>query len=109
MSKEQRRAALIALSLIASASGGYIAKDDLIAIGQRYCGPTPQAVLELPGGQEIPATPQAITTINASPGVSGVKVKLKLIEATGLLAAWCDPDRQTLEETVDMTLKKGDQ
>lgn len=127
ITKEQRRAAFIALSLLASAGGGYVAKDELIAIGQRYCGPVPKAVLEL--DQELakkvyerntgfPSTNLEITEVEATPknieavnelGARGVKVKLDLGKAQGLLAAWCDPDRQRLDDTVDLKLTKGAQ
>lgn len=127
VTKEQRRAALIALSLLASAGGGYVAKDELIAIGQHYCGPVPKAVLELDQDlakkvyeevsgfpstnlliTEVAATPQNIDAVNKL-GPKGVKVKLDLGKAQGLLAAWCDPDRQRLDDTVDLKLTKGAQ
>lgn len=108
VTKQQRRAALIALMLTASTGGGYVAKDDLIAIGQRYCGPVPRAVLELPDGQRMEATPQNVANINAGNPTS-VIVKLDLGKAQGLLAAWCDLDRQRLDDGIDMQLTKGDQ
>lgn len=108
VTKEQRRAALIALMLTASASGGYVAKDELLAIGQRYCGPVPRAIIEKLDGTRIPATPENIERVNQE-GAQGVTIKLDLGKAQGLLAVWCDPDRHTLEENVEMTLKKGDQ
>ncbi len=121
VTKEQRRAALIALSLLASAGGGYVAKDDLIAIGQRYCGPVPTAVLELTEpaktelkrlGIEMPtleATEDNLKLINANPTVAKhTIIKLNLGEAHGMLAAWCDPDRQRLDDTVAVTLTKGE-
>ena len=101
---QQRRAALIALALTASASGGYIAKDQLITIGQRFCGPTPHAVLVYHGQEQI-ATPEAIKAL-ADAGIRS-DVKLTLGEAQGLLANWCNPDRQQLTDVVETQLTKG--
>ena len=132
VTKEQRRAALIALIMTASAGGGYVAKDELIAIGQRYCGPVPKAVLELyphdrpedraiaeriAASEGIPfnssgdrllidATPRALQIVNEM-GPKGVKVKLDLGKAQGLLASWCDPDRQQINDDVTTKLTKG--
>ena len=106
--KEQRRAALIALGLLTAAGGGYVAKDDLIAIGQWYCGPVPTAVIERLDGTRMPATPENIASVNRD-GAQGVKVRLDLNNATGLLAAWCDPDRQRLDDTVTPRLITGGQ
>lgn len=104
---QQRRAAFIALMLTASAGGGYVAKDELIAIGRQYCGPVPKAVLELSDGRRLDATPQNIERLNQQ-GAQGATVKLQLNQATGLLAAWCDPDRQRLDDDVGLKLTKGD-
>lgn len=106
VTKEQRRTAFIALSILASAGGGYVAKDDLMAIGQRYCGPVPTAIIEKLDGTRIPATPVNIERVNQE-GAQGVKVKLDLGKAQGLLASWCDPDRQQINDDVTTKLTKG--
>src|SRR3989304_4419773 len=99
VTSQQRRTALIALALAASAGGGYVAKDDLITIGQRYCGPTPRAILTYQG-QTQEATPDNIKAL-ADAGINA-DVKLELGKAQGLLAAWCNPDRSQLEDAVHM-------
>lgn len=108
VTKEQRRAAFIALSLLASAGGGYVAKDDLIRIGQRYCGPVPTAIIEKLDGTRLEATPENIARVNREDG-RGVVIKLDLRKAQGLLAQWCDPDRQTLEDAVTTRILQGGQ
>lgn len=107
VTKEQRRAAFVALSLLASAGGGYVAKDDLMAIGKRYCGPVPTAIIEKLDGTRMPATLENIASVNQGDG-QGVKIKLQLTQATGFLAAWCDPDRQQITDDVDLKIVKGD-
>lgn len=107
ITKQQRQAAIIALVLTASAGGGYVSRDALIAIGQRYCGPVPKAIMELPNGQRLDATAKNIERINQQ-GAEGVTVKLELVKAQGLLSEWCDPDRQQLTDNVDMKIAKGE-
>lgn len=106
VTKEQRRAAFIALSLLAAAGGGYATKDELIAIGQRFCGPVPQAIIEKLDGTRMVATPENIERVNQE-GAQGVTIKLELGKAQGLLAAWCDPDRQQINDNVTTKLTKG--
>lgn len=103
---QQRRAAFIALSLLASAGSGYVAKDELIAVGQRFCGPVPTAIIEKLDGTRLPATPENIERVNQE-GAQGVAIKLDLGKAQGLLAAWCDPDRQQINDDVTTKLTKG--
>lgn len=108
VTKEQRRAAFIALSLLASAGGGYVAKDELLAVGQRYCGPAPSAIIEKLDGTRLPATPENIERVNQE-GAQNVTIRLDLGKAQGLLAAWCDPDRQQITDDVAARLTKGAQ
>ena len=102
VTKEQRRAALIALIMTASAGGGYVAKDDLVAIGQRYCGPMPKAIIV---GTSLEATKENLTL--AQKDGAPALVKLDLGKAQGLLSAWCDPDRQQINDEITMKLTKG--
>ena len=106
VTKQQRRAALIALILTASAGGGYVSKDELIAIGQRYCGPVPKAILELQDGRQLPATPGNIALVNQE-GAKSVNVRLEIGKAQGLMAAWCDPDKSQLNDSVETKHMKG--
>lgn len=111
---QQRRAAMVALALTVSAGGGYIAKDELLTIGQRFCGPTPRAVLVYKPISDSPTGP--LTTLEATPErlallkASGIKadVRLTLGEAKGILATWCNPDRQQLDDDVQARLTKGE-
>lgn len=112
---QQRRAAMLALALTASAGGGYIAKDELITIGQRFCGPTPRAVLvyrthALDGTEVVAEGPEATPDNLALLRANNIKadVKLTLGEAKGLLENWCNPDRQRLDDDVQTTLTKGE-
>jgi len=106
VTKEQRRAAFIALAMLASAGGGYVAKDELIAVGQRFCGPVPTAIIEKLDGTRLLATAENIERVNIE-GAQGVKIKLDLGKAQGLLASWCDPDRQQINDEVLTNLTKG--
>ena len=105
---QQRRAALIALIMTASAGGGYVAKDELLSIGQQFCGPVPHAMIEKLDGTRLPATPENIERVNRA-GAQGVKITLDLGKAQGLLAAWCDPDKQQLNDDITMKMTKGTQ
>lgn len=107
---QQRRAAIIALTLMASAGGGYVAKGDLHAIGQKFCGPVPRAVLvQLDHqGRSLPvveATPQNIAAVQQA-GAPAM-IRLEVGQAQGLMAYWCNPDRNQLEDALDTKLVKG--
>lgn len=104
VTKEQRRAAIVALSLAAAAGGGYVSKNELIRIGQQYCGAAPEVVF-----QEIDHAGQVVqitTDVTALKGtaVDGTPtlIKLELKPAVGLLAKWCDPDRVGIAERVEV-------
>ena len=99
---QQRRAALIALIMTASAGGGYVAKDDLVAIGQRFCGPTPRAVIV---GTTLDATKDNLAA--SQKDGTPAHVKLDLGQARGILESWCNPDRQRLDDEVGTKLTKG--
>lgn len=104
ISPQQRKAALIALALAASAGGGYISKDEVVRIGQKYCGPVPSAVF-----QEIDRAGRVMQTTTDPNALKGTDdsghatvIKLELKPAIGLLAKWCDPDRLGMTERVEV-------
>lgn len=106
VTKQQRRAAFIALAMAASAGGGYVSKDELIRIGQHYCGQPPSVII-----QELNRFSAVVRETSDPADVRGVdehgrtEIRLKFEPATGLLARWCDPDRIGVTEDVALKLR----